>query len=241
MLGLASLQPAAAPPSGLLAGMCLDADACAPAKNASGKNFCKTRRRRRNFYPQPVTEPQKNTPVYDQHASEPTIYAYTGGNPVRFVDPNGNDAVTQTFGRIVSGGGGDIIGPVVEFCTTTPAGWIVCGTAATIGTIYGVHKLYKECTANNSSNQSTVPATSQSSNPNNACSPPKGTVCWEEHTSHTHNGWNPHYHIWTMNQIPSTGKCYWRKGNGPGGTKGSPPSGQSCSNYPSWIDQTGNP
>ena len=89
LLGLASLQPAAAPPSGLLAGMCLDADACAPAKNASGKNFCKTRRRRRNFYPQPVTEPQKNTPVYDQHASEPTIYAYVGGNPVNRIDQPG--------------------------------------------------------------------------------------------------------------------------------------------------------
>ena len=89
MLGLASLQPAAAPPSGLLAGMCLDADASAPAKTTSGKNFYQNRRRRRNFYPQPVTEPQKNTPVYDQHASEPTIYAYVGGNPISFTDEFG--------------------------------------------------------------------------------------------------------------------------------------------------------
>ena len=76
-------------PSGLLAGMCLDADTSAPAKNASRKNFYQNRRRRRNFYPQPVTEPQKNTPVYDQHASEPTIYAYVGGNPVNNTDSTG--------------------------------------------------------------------------------------------------------------------------------------------------------
>ena len=84
MLELAQLQPAAAPPSGLLAGMCLDAE-----KTASGKNFCKTRTRRRNFYPQPVIEPQENTPAYDNYASGPTIYAYVDGNPINWADPWG--------------------------------------------------------------------------------------------------------------------------------------------------------
>ena len=151
MLGSASLQPAAAPPSGLFAGTCLDADTSAPAKNASGKNFCKTRRRRRNFYPQPVTEPQKNTPVYDQHASEPTIYAYTGGNPVNWVDfwglavlpPNAMGPLQpgDTWAyppEIISGGpwtwypdtqnprGGEFKGPLQqgkrEVCTYAPEG-----------------------------------------------------------------------------------------------------------------------
>ena len=92
MLELAHIQPAAAPPSGLLAGMCLDAE-----KIASGKNFCKTRTRRRNFYPQPVAEPQENTPAYDNTASGPTIYAYTGGNPIRFIDRLGLNASQQCF------------------------------------------------------------------------------------------------------------------------------------------------
>ena len=72
-------------------------------KTAAGENFYQNRRRRRNFYPQPVTEPQKNTPVYDQHASEPTIYAYTGGNPVNWVDPSGLETPSVTLNYPLDG------------------------------------------------------------------------------------------------------------------------------------------
>lgn len=67
------------------------------------------------------------------------------------------------------------------------------------------------------------------------CEPPAGTSCYETHSGHTHNGWDPHYHIWTQNQNPLTGQCHWNRGAGTGGATDVPPPGiQSCSSYPSW-------
>lgn len=67
------------------------------------------------------------------------------------------------------------------------------------------------------------------------CIPPAGTQCYEMHKGHTHNGWDPHYRIWTRNQVPSIGKCYWNEGHGTRGTTELPPAGmQECSTYSTW-------
>ncbi len=79
--------------------------------------------------------------------------------------------------------------------------------------------------------------TQTSSSPNTAvpCDPPAGTRCYEEHIGHPHNGWDPHYHVWTQNQNPMTGQCFWNRGGGTGGATELPPAGmQSCSSYASW-------
>jgi len=67
------------------------------------------------------------------------------------------------------------------------------------------------------------------------CDPPAGTKCYEGHSGHSHNGWDPHYHIWTQNQNPFTGQCFWNRGGGTSGATDAPPSGmQDCSSYISW-------
>jgi RHS repeat-associated protein len=70
---------------------------------------------------------------------------------------------------------------------------------------------------------------------NSGCIPAVGTQCHEEQTGHTHNGWDPHYHIWTQNQNPSTRQCFWNRGAGTKGTTQFPPSGMNaCGSYPTW-------
>jgi hypothetical protein len=72
---------------------------------------------------------------------------------------------------------------------------------------------------------------------NGSCIPPPGTQCYEEHTGHPHNGWDPHSHIWTRNQNPTTGACFWNRGRGTSGATQFPPSGmRSCSAYPTWPE-----
>jgi RHS repeat-associated protein len=67
------------------------------------------------------------------------------------------------------------------------------------------------------------------------CIPPAGTQCYEMHKGHEHNGWDPHYRIWTRNQVPSIGKCFWNEGHGTRGTTELPPAGmQECSTYSTW-------
>ena len=65
--------------------------------------------------------------------------------------------------------------------------------------------------------------------------PDRGTQCYEKHTGHTHNTWDPHYHIWQRGKNPQTGQCFWNKRSGTKGTTEFQPSGMSsCSNYASW-------
>jgi RHS repeat-associated protein len=67
------------------------------------------------------------------------------------------------------------------------------------------------------------------------CVPPAGTMCYEPNSGHTHNGWDPHYHVWQQNQNPATGKCFWSKTHGTRGTTPAPPAGMlDCNTYPSW-------
>ena len=40
-----------------------------------------------------------------------------------------------------------------------------------------------------------------------ACNPPVGSQRQQCHRNHTHNGWNPHYHIFTVNQSPIVAGC----------------------------------
>jgi len=70
---------------------------------------------------------------------------------------------------------------------------------------------------------------------NSGCIPRAGTQCYEGHSGHTHNGWDPHYHIWTVNQNPATGRCFWNRGTGASGATQFPPPGMNgCSAYPTW-------
>jgi RHS repeat-associated protein len=70
---------------------------------------------------------------------------------------------------------------------------------------------------------------------NSGCIPAAGTQCHQEHIGHPHNGWDPHYHIWTRNQNPSTGQCFWNRGGGTSGATQFPPTGmQECGVYPTW-------
>ncbi len=70
------------------------------------------------------------------------------------------------------------------------------------------------------------------------CMPQAGTQCYEEQSGHTHNNWDPHSHIWTMNQNPSTHQCHWNRGAGTRGTTQFPPAGmEPCSAYPTWVSR----
>jgi RHS repeat-associated protein len=71
---------------------------------------------------------------------------------------------------------------------------------------------------------------------NSGCMPSAGTQCYETHSGHDHNGWDPHSHIWTMNQAP--GRCIWNRGAGTSGATQFPPAGmEPCMAYPTWIQQ----
>jgi RHS repeat-associated protein len=71
---------------------------------------------------------------------------------------------------------------------------------------------------------------------NRGCMPSVGTQCYDEHSGHEHGGMDPHYHIYTMNQNPTTNACFWNKSRLGGGAVGMIPSGmQPCSAYPTWI------
>lgn len=39
------------------------------------------------------------------------------------------------------------------------------------------------------------------------CNPPVGARRQQCHKAHAHNGWNPHYHIFTVNQSPVLSGC----------------------------------
>ena len=66
------------------------------------------------------------------------------------------------------------------------------------------------------------------------CNPPVGTECYEPNYGHTHNGWDPHYHMWSRGQ-GSDCVCHWNKWNGTKGATQTPKDGiQECSTYASW-------
>lgn len=67
------------------------------------------------------------------------------------------------------------------------------------------------------------------------CSPPNGSMCYEVNSGHSHNGWDPHYHLWLRNQEPETCTCHWNKLAGTRGTTETEPVGiTACQSYQSW-------
>ncbi len=73
---------------------------------------------------------------------------------------------------------------------------------------------------------------------NSGCIPPAGTQCYDEQSGHSHGGFDPHFHIYTMNQNPATRQCFWNKKRLNDGAVGvRPPNMYSCSVYPTWTPQ----
>ena len=110
-------------------------------------------------------------------------YAYAFGTPVNRTDAYGlNPAAGCAIGSLVG-----------------PAGCIggaAIGAAVAFGLVLS------------------IPGDTQAQCPP-ACNPPKGTVCYiidrvppsKPHYPFT----GSHYHLWQVNQVPSTGKCFWNK------------------------------
>ena len=129
------------------------------------------------------------------------------------------------------------IGDGFQSDATYPTAGAICAANApecaiailVLGSAYAAYEIFQHTKAQT---QATPNATTNNSQP---CVPPSGTQCYETQSGHSHNGWDPHSHIWTRNQVPSTGKCYWNRGGGTRGTTQFPPAGmQSCSTYPTW-------
>ncbi|MDD4616019.1 MAG: hypothetical protein PHW76_02735 [Alphaproteobacteria bacterium] len=143
-------------------------------------------------------------------------YGYVNQNPVNAVDPQGLQAVPAP----------------IPLCFDVPWGTAACGAAVAVPIIMQ-QVMPKIPTPGASSDAAQNCNAASNSHP--PCDPPSGTMCYEQNVGHTHNGWDPHYHIWARNQNSSTGKCYWNRTAGTSGTAQSPPAGMaSCSSYSSW-------
>jgi len=126
----------------------------------------------------------------------------------------------------------DEVGLGTTICVVQPE--LCVAGIITIGVIVYAPQIVSaiQQTITQSQTQSVPNTTTNNSQP---CVPPAGTKCYETQSGHTHNGWDPHSHIWTRNQVPSTGKCFWNRGGGTQGTTQFPPAGmQSCSTYSTW-------
>lgn len=124
-----------------------------------------------------------------------------------------------------------------QSAATYPTAGAICAANApectiailVLGSAYLAYEIYQH------TQTQTQAAPNTTTNNSQPCVPPAGTQCYETHSGQTHNGWDPHSHIWTSNQVPGTGKCHWNKGGGTKGTVEFPPPGmQSCSNYSTW-------
>jgi RHS repeat-associated protein len=126
----------------------------------------------------------------------------------------------------------DEIGLGTTICVVQPE--VCVAGIITIGVIVYAPQIVSAIQQTISQSQ-TQAAPSTTTNNSQPCVPPAGTKCYETQSGHTHNGWGPHSHIWTRNQVPSTGKCFWNRGGGTQGTTQFPPAGmQSCSTYSTW-------
>jgi RHS repeat-associated protein len=155
-------------------------------------------------------------------------YLYAGGDPVNAFDPSGRNTATLPFPQV--SGGGDL----VEYGLIISA--IGLGTVAADKSVAcALQTAYNYIAKSVGAGALALPVPAQCTAKCPPCDPPSGTQCYETHSGHTHNGWDPHSHIWQQNQNPNTCKCFWNRGGGTGGATQFPPIGMSeCSSYPSW-------
>ena len=156
-------------------------------------------------------------------------YIYAGGDPVNAWDPTGrNTAVlpgiraggdpVEYVGLILAIGLYEVAANRSVACSLNTAFTVLGKSIGTAPFAEMAIPVPQQCTAKCA-----------------PCVPPSGTECYETHSGHTHNGWDPHSHIWQQNQNPQSCKCYWNRGRGSDGATQFPPAGMSeCSSYPSW-------
>ena len=160
-------------------------------------------------------------------------YVYADGDPVNLSDPTGRaTAALPMPGR--AGVGGDA-GEYATIILAIGLGTVAAdkSVACALNTAFDTLALSLGSLPSTGLPAIPKPATCNAGCP--PCDPPGGTQCYETHSGHPHNGWDPHSHIWQQNQNPNTCKCFWNRGGGTGGATQFPPAGMSeCSSYPSW-------
>ncbi|GAB7078885.1 RHS repeat domain-containing protein [Megalodesulfovibrio paquesii] len=114
-------------------------------------------------------------------SDDANIYAYCSANPVRYVDANGQSAMA-------------VVGPIAAAVAMmdTPVPGPMDAVAAVMVAVAALSDLVDSCPKE-------CPP----------CDPPKGTRCWVKEYG-PHNGHDPHWHVYEMQQIPATCECRWR-------------------------------
>ena len=122
-------------------------------------------------------------------------YEYANGDPVNLKDPTGRDAIvadgilTGTI-AVSTETAEAAVGVAVACVLTTAADTLVIAAQGEIP-IPDLPECKAKCKK--------VPD----------CDPPVGTTCMQKDTGHTHNGWDPHYHLWKRGYKGC--KCRWDK------------------------------
>jgi hypothetical protein len=137
-------------------------------------------------------------------------YIYADGDPVNLKDPTGRYANTGTMG----GGEGEYAGVTSFVIQAVEAAAPVIVAAETCVLLYEATKTLAEVSGGPFAQivPASIPCTVKAVP---KCDPPVGTTCMEKNTGHTHNGWDPHYHLWKQGYIGN--QCHWDK---IGGSKG---------------------
>lgn len=160
-------------------------------------------------------------------------YVYAGGDPVNLSDPTGRATATLPMpGRTTVRGGdaGEYVGIIFAIGLATVA--VNKSVACELGTAFDY--LAKSLGAA-PSGQLAIPKPQQCNAGCPPCDPPVGTECMQFDSGHTHNGWDPHYHLWKRGQVPSTCQCRWDRIAGRKGGYQFPLLGlEECSSIPSW-------
>ena len=148
-------------------------------------------------------------------------YAYASSNPAAFIDRMGLQSHVLCMNPInaeACAAAGIEVGSAAERAARAAAA--AAGAAA-------ASKAVTDSVCSENEESSCVP-----------CDPPQGTECYVTDSGHTHNGWDPHYHIWRRGQNPKTCQCFWNRGAGKNGATEFPPSSlQKCEIFITWPNQ----